>query len=160
MRRQHGFTLIELLITVAIILVVAALAIPSLLRSRIAANESGAAAAMRMLNTAQISYNSTYPTVGFASTLGALGGADCNPPTSAAACLIDTTLAAGTKSGYTFTLPSASVTSPPNTSYQFIAAPRVYNYDGLHYYCTYSDAVVRVTEVNITSCDGTVAPLD
>ena len=67
MRRTKGFSLIELLIVVAIILIIAAIAIPRFLQARMAANEAAAVAALRTLNTAQISYNSAYPTVGFAA---------------------------------------------------------------------------------------------
>jgi len=156
----RGFTLIELLITVAIILVVAALAIPSLLNSRIAADESGAAAALRVLNSAQITYNSVYPSIGFASSLAALGGSNCSPPTSAGACLIDTTLAAGTKSGYSFTLPASSLSGTPTSSYQFMAQPMQPGYSGIRYFCSYADAVVRVSQTAISNCDGTVSPID
>lgn len=107
--KQKGFSLIELLIVVAIILVIAAIAIPNLLRSRMAANEASAVASMKSINTSQAVYQLTYGP-GYAPTLPALsdGGnpANCIPPTApvaTSACLIDSVLASGTKGGYVFT---------------------------------------------------------
>jgi|SRR5208282_551389 len=156
MRTSKGFSLIELLIVVAIILIIAAIAVPSFLRSRISANESAAVAALRTVNSAEITYNSAYPTVGFASTLGALGGTNCSPPDSTGACLIDTVLATGQRSGYSFQLTNVSGT--PASSYMVIASPITWNYSGMNYFCSFADAVIRVSPSAITSCDGTVPP--
>ncbi len=155
MRRANGFSLIELLIVVAIILVIAAIAVPSFLRSRMAANESAAVASLRTVNTAQISYNSAYPTVGYASTLPNLGGTSCTPPSSAGACLIDTVLAGGVRSGYSFQL--TGVTGTPASTYQVIASPVLWNYSGIRYFCSFGDAVVRFSMSSISTCDTSVA---
>src|SRR5438128_1076044 len=107
--KQSGFSLIELLIVVAVILVIAAIAIPNLLRSRMAANEAAAVAAVRSINTSEAVFESTYGS-GYATSLLALsdGGAPGNCvspaiPTATASCLIDSVLGSGTKNGYTFT---------------------------------------------------------
>ncbi len=142
--RQKGFSLIELLIVVAIILIIAAIAIPNLLRAKMAANESSAVASIRTINTAMITYQSSYPTVGFATSLSNLGGVAPCTPSSTTACLIDSQLASGVKSGYNFTATGAG--GPPAVQYFTTAIPTVVNQTGIRSFCSFEDAVIRVQQ--------------
>jgi type IV pilus assembly protein PilA len=142
MRKQKGFSLIELLIVVAIILIIAAIAIPNLLRARMAANESSAVASVRTINTGMVTYNSTYPTVGYATALTNLGGVAPCTPSSTTACLVDSVLAAGVKSGYNFAATGAG--GPPQVQYYATAVPITLNQTGIRSFCAFEDAVVRV----------------
>jgi type IV pilus assembly protein PilA len=165
-----GFSLIELLIVVAIILIIAAIAIPNLLRSRIAANESSAVESLRTISGAEITFQSTYPTVGYAATLAALGPGAGNTtcpsggPTSSAACLIDAvlasaTLAASAKSGYYFTNPVTTTTGSVNVTYEIDAMPALVGQSGLRGFCTDSDGVIHfdlpaAVQGSVSSCAG------
>lgn len=148
-RKQEGFSLIELLIVVAVILVIAAIAIPNLMRSRMAANETSAVASLRSINTSQVVYQNTFgPT--FATKLVDLsdGGvaANCLPsvtPSATAACLIDSALTSGTKSGYTFLYTPVSV-GPTVTSYSVNADPITSGSSGQRHFFTDETNLIRV----------------
>src|SRR5512144_495643 len=122
-RNQKGFSLIELLIVVAIILIIAAIAIPNLLRSRMAANEASAVSAVRAITTAEHAYFQAYPDVGFTCSLVNLGPPPTGQPyNTTGAGILDAVVATGTKSGYSFGLSNCTGT-PVISSYTSIAQP-------------------------------------
>ena len=154
-KTQKGFSLIELLIVVAIILIIAAIAIPNLLRSRMAANEASAVGSLRTLNTASVQYSTTYGT-GFPVALSNLGPA--TPATSAAADLIDSVLTSGTKSGYVFVL--AGVAGPGGTidTYTITATPSTVGTTGQRMFFTDQTGVIR-QDPSGAGADATSTPI-
>jgi type IV pilus assembly protein PilA len=156
-RKRKGFSLIELLIVVTIILIIAAIAIPNLVRNKIQANETAAVGAMRTLNESVLLYLNTYG--GFPHALSDMGPGSGGPgATSASADLIDSVLASGVKSGYRFTYAAVATDPAGNVlSYTITATPVVPGSSGQRSFFTDQSGTIRSTASG--TADSTSTPL-
>jgi len=157
MRNRNGFSLIELLLVVVVILIISAIAIPNFLRSRERANEASAVASVRIINTAAVTYSLTYPNLGYPASLAAMGGANPCSASPAQACLLDDTLAQGTKSGYSFVWTGDGLV--PSVGYLVTGTPQVVGASGQRMFCTDQRSVIHY-EASGAGCTSASPTLD
>jgi type IV pilus assembly protein PilA len=153
MKRHSGFTLIEMLIVIAIILIIAAITIPSLTGAKMNANETSAVGSIRAINQMEVAYQAAYG--GYAASLPNLGGADPCTKSAETACLLDQSLAGGVKSGYNFVAVGSNPSSGMSTSYVAGAAPVVFDSTGKRRFCSTDKNVLRA---DLNAAGSTVPP--
>jgi len=141
MKRQCGFTLMELMIVVALILIIAAIAIPSMKEAKINADETSAVGSIRAINTAEVSYQAAYG--GYADSLANLGGAEPCTKSPTTACLLDQSLTGGVKAGYNFVALGNNPAGGMSTGYVVGAAPVVFDRTGKRLFCSTDKNVIR-----------------
>jgi len=140
MRSDKGFSLIELLLVVAVILIIAAIAIPSFMRSRMRANEANAIASLHVIHTAAVTYTTTYPDLGYPTSLASMGGGNPCTASSTQACLLDDLLSQGVKDGYSFLWTGDGLL--PSVGFTLTATPQSVGSSGQNMYCTDQSAII------------------
>ncbi|HLV86950.1 MAG TPA: prepilin-type N-terminal cleavage/methylation domain-containing protein [Candidatus Sulfotelmatobacter sp.] len=139
--KERGFSLMELMIVLALIVIILAMAIPSMREAQMTANETSAVASIRAINQAEVQYQETYG--GYADSLENLGGADPCTKSSTTACLLDQSLAGGAKSGYAFSAVGSNKADGMNSSFLVGAAPQAFDHTGKRRFCSTEKSVIR-----------------
>ncbi len=156
-RRSNGFTLMELLIVIAIILILMLMAIPTIGSLKKQANETSAIQSIRAISQAQLQYESTFPTSGYACALTALGGdPKSGPPTPAAAQMLQGDLSTGVKSGYIFSINNCTKVNLSGTDritgYQVTAIPQTVGQTGNRGFCSDQFGTIKADPAGGTNC--------
>jgi type IV pilus assembly protein PilA len=155
--QPNGFTLMELLIVIAIILILMLMAIPTIGGLKKQANETSAMNSVQVIMKAEMQYESTFPSTGYACTLAALGGdPKSGAPTPAAAQLLQPDLASGIKSGYIFSIGNCTKASTNGadriTGYQISAVPETVGKTGNRGFCSDEFGTIKSDPAGGTNC--------
>lgn len=138
MRKQKGFSVVELMIVLAIIMIITAIAVPRLLSARISANEAAAVSGTRTLVIAEMQYQASYPSIGYAPKIANLAGTSCASPNSMNACLIDQSMAnASPKEGYVYGVAGNA------SGFSVGGYPVSVGYTGNQSFCALEDGVIH-----------------
>ena len=156
-QRRNGFTLMELLIVIAIILILMLMAIPTIGSLKKQANETSAIRSVQAITQAQLQYESTFPTNGYASSLASLGGdPKAGPPTPAASQMLQGDLTSGIKSGYIFAISNCTKVNLNGTDritgYQVSAIPETVGKTGDRGFCSDEFGTIKFDPAGATNC--------
>jgi len=156
-RQTNGFTLMELLIVIAIILILMLMAIPTIGSLKKQANETSAIQSIRAISQAQLQYESTFPSSGYASSLASLGGdPKSGPPTPAASQMLQGDLTSGVKSGYLFQIGNITKVNLSGvdrvTGYQVTAVPQTVGQTGNRGFCSDQFGTIKADPAGGTNC--------